>query len=107
MSTLNEVLRTYLRELGEHGSTFPKVVIGLSASTDWSKLKFPPEVTPFDDLKTYFSLINGYDANACRELAVRSPELAWGMTVLSLQECLADHELTSITSEENPDYWPP
>lgn len=101
MPKLEEILREYLHALAQHGSLTPKVLARMDPSTDWSALPLPPEVTVFDDLKTYFNLINGDDAEACHELDVYEPPLAWDMHPLSLAESLQHHEMAGI-----PDYWP-
>lgn len=107
MTSLSSSLDNYLRLLEQHGSLTPKVIIGLRSETDWSSTKWPDEVTPFDDLKIYFSRISGYDNSKCAELGLHSPTLAWGMYALSIEQCIRHHENASFAfSDDNPDYWP-
>jgi hypothetical protein len=101
MGKFEEILREYLSVLEQHGSMTPKVLARLDQPFDWNALPLPREVTLFDDLKTYFTLINGDDSDACHELDVFEPWLAWSMHPLSLLESLEHHELAGT-----PDYWP-
>jgi hypothetical protein len=102
MRPLEEVLREYLRVLEQHGSPTPKVIAKLAAEAEWNAL--PAEVTPFDDLKTYFKHVNGY-GNAAAPGVLIQPELAWQMSALSLPESLREHESLAGTAED-PDHWP-
>ena len=70
-------MREYLRALEQQGSLTPKVMEGLDPSTDWKTLEIPADVTAFDDLKSYFSVINGDNLAACSELDIFEPRLAW------------------------------
>jgi hypothetical protein len=95
MQTLKEILREHLCVLDQHCALTPAVLATLDASIDWDGVKLPPDVTAFDDLKTYFALIDGDEARAGRLLA-------WGMQPLSLAESLQHHDMAG----EHPDYWP-
>jgi hypothetical protein len=101
MQALADVLEKYLQVLEQHGATAPRAIARLGAG-DWKATEFPEDVTPFDDLKTYFTRVNGYDPAALTELDLFEPELAWQMRALSLEESLENHEMAG----EYPDYWP-
>jgi uncharacterized protein len=107
MNSLNETLDRYFQILEQYGSLAPKAIIGLNSIEDWVAMKFPEEITPFEDLKTYFLRVNGYSNNGWREGKICRPDLAWGMRALSLDECLRHHETALfIYDDENPYYWP-
>ena len=107
MRSLNDVLDDYLRVLEQHGSPAPKTLVGLSDLAQWAAVKFPAEITPFADLRTYFTRVNGYDRTLCDELGVLYPCLAWDMQALSIRESLQHHENAYFAqSDDNPDYWP-
>ena len=98
-------LNNYITLLENKGAISPKVV-KLNSTIDqeiiFSEVK---EISP--DLKSWFSLINGYDEDACLDLDVEAPDFLWQMHLLSLEESQEHYEDHSGCGEpENPDYWP-
>ncbi|QBI01974.1 SMI1/KNR4 family protein [Pseudoduganella albidiflava] len=105
MKNLENILYDYLAAIEAAGSLIPKA-LGPAPDAGWiDAMNALEQITVPDDLKTYFTKINGWDADS--DLDLFEPELAWGMFPLSTDRSIEDYvEIADIVGDENPDYWP-
>lgn len=101
-----EFIREYLRVIELNGSATPKVIRALDDPAALAQLRGLKDVEPFEDLDAYFSVINGYDQDACDELDLFDPPFAWNLSVLSLEQAITHYNETAPLGGEDPDYWP-
>ncbi|WP_028102966.1 SMI1/KNR4 family protein [Pseudoduganella violaceinigra] len=104
--TFDAVLDSYLKTIAENGSATPRA-LKPSAEVDIEELKSLRDVTPFDDLATYFARVDGLDDDVMEEFDLFEPELAWGMSALSIKDSISHYQdVAYCGGSENPDYWP-
>ena len=98
-------LDAYLSTLAEHGSLVQRALRPIDDASRLDALDRLDQVRTPAALRSYFQRVDGVDDQACRELDLFEPQLAWGMFPLSLQACLQHHDGCTDSSDDE-DYWP-
>lgn len=103
--TMSDALEKYLNVLISAGAGSGKVILK-DKSIKLNDIEKIEDICLPLELKQFFKLAS-YNQDACDDLDIMYPEFAWGMYLLSIEQCIEHYQdLAGCGEEENPDYYP-